>query len=171
MKGAIYFSTKYGSTKEYAEWIAEASGLPVYNVLNKHPDPSDFDFLVIGSPIIYYKLSIHKWIKENIHKIEDKHVIFFSVSGAPSSEKLSRWIKESLPESLVDSMDHVALRGRQIPRELTMYDRIMLQIAGRFNKDPQAAKEELKGFDYMDENSIGPILKLIEQFQESKVYI
>ena len=28
MKGAIFYSTKYGSTAEYAGWIGEATGLP-----------------------------------------------------------------------------------------------------------------------------------------------
>ena len=56
MKGAIFFSTKYGSTAQYANWIGEATGLPVFNVKDADADLSTYDFLILGSPILYYKL-------------------------------------------------------------------------------------------------------------------
>ena len=64
MNGAIFFSTKYGSTAQYAKWIGEATGLPVFNVKDSKADPSKYDFLILGSPVIYYKLIIHKWVKK-----------------------------------------------------------------------------------------------------------
>lgn len=66
-------------------------------------------------------------------------------------------------------MKHVALLGRQKPAELTWFDRMMLIIAAMKNKDPQARKEELHGFDYMDKSSIEPIVKMVKQFQLSGV--
>ena len=165
MKGAIFYSTKYGSTAEYANWIGEASGLPVFNVKDKNADPSKYDFLVLGSPVLYYKLIIHKWIKSNWDIIKYKPVIFFSVSGAGAGEKLDGWINDSFPKELISKMKHIALRGRQIPKELTWYDRLMLIIAGLKNPDPVAGKEELRGFDYMDKSSISPIIKLVEDYQ------
>jgi len=169
MKGAIFFSSKYGSTAQYANWIGEATDLPVFNIKDDKTDLSTYDFLILGSPIIYYKLSIHKWVKRHLQKIESKPIIFFSVSGAGAGPKLDGWIADSLPEDFILKMDHVALRGRQIPEELTLYDRIMLKIAGMANKDPQAKKEELEGFDYMDKSSIEPILKQIEHYKLSAV--
>ena len=169
MKGAIFFSTKYGSTAQYANWIGEAIGLPVFNVKDAEADLSTYDFLILGSPIIYYKLSIHKWVKRRLQSIESKPIIFFSVSGAGAGPKLDGWIADSLPENLISKLNHIALRGRQIPEQLTWYDRMMLKIGALTNKDPQARKEELEGFDYMDKSSIEPILKLVEQFQLSEV--
>lgn len=169
MNGAIFFSTKYGSTAQYANWIGEATGLPVFNVKDADADLSKYDFLLLGSPIIYYKLSIHKWVKRHLASIENKPIIFFSVSGAGAGPKLDGWISDSLSENFISKMNHVALRGRQIPEQLTWYDRIMLKIGALTNKDPEARKEELEGFDFMDKSSIEPILKLVEQFQLSEV--
>ncbi len=163
MKGAIIYYSKYGSTGEYATWIREVTGLPTYNIKNVRIDPSQFDYLVLGSPILYYKLSIHKWVKKYLDVIENKPIIFFSVSGSGAGEKLDTWIANSLPQSLIDKMKHVALQGRQIPSKLTLYDRMMLKIGAMFNKDPQARKEELQGFDYMDYDGIEPIIQLIEE--------
>ncbi|MBT8304726.1 MAG: flavodoxin domain-containing protein [Bacteroidia bacterium] len=166
MKGAIFFASKYGSTGEYANWIAESTGLPVFNIKNKKADPSEYDFLVLGAPIIYYKLLNRKWIRTNWPIIEDIPIILFTVSGAPAGDKLDAWIANSkLPENMLSNMIHVALRGRQIPKELTWFDRIMLLIAAMKNPDPVASKEEREGFDYMDKSSIEPIIAMVKKMQ------
>ena len=169
MNGAIFFSSKYGSTAQYANWIGQASGLPVFNVKYKNADIAKYDFLILGSPIIYYKLSIHKWVKKHLAKLADKPIIFFSVSGAGAGSRLDGWIADSLPEDFISRMHHVALRGRQIPEQLSFYDRTMLKIAALVNKDPVARKQEFEGFDFMDKASIAPILELVGQLQLSKV--
>ncbi len=169
MNGAIFFSSKYGSTEQYANWIGEATGIPVFNVKNNKVDLNKYDFLVLGSPIIYYKLSIRKWVKRYLADIENKPIIFFSVSGAPAGEKLNRWIADSLPKYFISRMNHIALRGRQIPEELTFFDRMMLKIGALINKDPEASKQELEGFDFMDKSSIEPIVNRVQQFQQSEV--
>lgn len=166
MKGAIFFASKYGSTEQYAKWISEATGLPVFNVKDERGDLEKYDFLILGAPIIYYKLLNRKWLKAHWASIKSKPIILFTVSGAPGGKKLDGWIANSdLPEELISHMKHVALRGRQKPEELTLYDRIMLIIGGLKNPDPIARKEELEGFDYMDKSSIEPIVKLISQLQ------
>ncbi|MFD2915803.1 flavodoxin domain-containing protein [Psychroserpens luteus] len=163
MKGAIFFSSKYGSTAQYANWIGEATGLPVFDTKDKKVNPFEYDFLVLGCPIIYYKLYNRKWMKANLASIENKPIIFFTVSGAGPGPKLDDWFANSIPKKLISKIKHVALHGRQIPKELTWFDRIMLIIAGLKNPDPVARKEELKGFDYMDKSSIKPIIDLVKQ--------
>ncbi|WP_323789594.1 flavodoxin domain-containing protein [Psychroserpens sp.] len=169
MKGAIFFSSKYGSTGEYANWIGEATGLPVFNVKDKQGKPSDYDFLVLGSPIIYYKIYNYKWFVKNMSNFNNKPILFFTVSGAAAGPKLDKWFAKSLPESLISQTKHYALRGRQIPKELRWYDRLMLIIGGLKNPDPIARKEELKGFDYMDKSSIEPIVKMVQQIKSKNV--
>ncbi len=169
MNGAIFFSSKYGSTAQYANWIGEATGLPVFNAKKTSADPSEYDFLILGSPIIYYKLYMRKWVKRKWSAIKDKPIIIFTVSGASAGPKLDKWFADSLPEHMISQMKHVALRGRQKPEELSWYDRKMLIIGAMKNKDPQAKKEELEGFDYMDKSSIEPSLKLVQQIQSSEM--
>ena len=170
MKGAIFFASKYGSTTQYSNWIAKATGLPVFDVNNAKIDLVNYDFFVLGSPIIYYKLLNRKWIRKNWKFIEHKPIILFTVSGAPAGKKLDGWIANSnLPENFISKVKHIALRGRQNPKELTLYDRIMLIIGAMKNPDPVARKEELYGFDYMDKSSIAPILELVQQFQVKEI--
>ncbi len=166
MQGAIFFSSRYGSTAQYANWISEATGLPVFNVDDANADPSKYDFLVLGSPLIYHKLMFHKWVARNLATICNRPTIMFSVSGASAGQKLDGWIADSLPSKLIAHMHHVALQGRQNPKELTWWDRMMLIIGGLKNPDPIASREEIQGFDFMDKASIGPIVDLIRQFQQ-----
>ena len=169
MKGAIIFSTRYGSTEQYAKWIGEATGLPIFNIKDTDFNLSEFDYLIIGSPIIYHKVHNWKWVRANLAEIEQKPLLFFTVSGAPAGAKLDGWITRSLPQSLISKMHHVVLQGRQNPKELSWYDRLMLIIGSMKNPDPVASKEELEGFDFMDQSSIAPIVKWVQLIKAGQV--
>lgn len=164
MNGAIFYTSKYGSTAEYAGWIGEATGLPVFDIDNA-PPPESFDFVVLGSPVIYYGLLIEKWVSEHLGTLLDRPVVFFTVSGAGPGPKLDGWIAESLPAGFVEHMRHVGLRGRVDPARLTLYDRTMLVIGGLKNPDRAARRDEIRGFDYMDRTSIGPIVAQVRGLQ------
>ena len=165
MNGAIVYSSKYGSTKEYAQWIGEATGLPVIHESDPDADPANYDFLVVGAPIIYYRLYNRKWLQANLSKLGKMPVILFTVSGAPPGPKLDAWLEGSLPPELASRVDHVGLRGRQNPKQLTLFDRLALKLAALRNPDPGASKEESEGFDYMDRTTIQPIIDLVEKYQ------
>ena len=165
MSGAIFFSGQYGSTAQYSDWISEATGLPVFDVRNTKADPADYDFLVLGSSVIIHKLSIRKWIRRNLGTLENKPTILFTVSGAPAGDKLDSWIANSIPESLISKLQHVALQGRLDHRDIGWFTKLILRIGAWQNADPEAADQELHGFDFMDKASIGPILARIRQLQ------
>ena len=101
MKGAIFYSGQYGSTAQYADWISEATGLPVFNIKHAGADPSDFDFLILGSSVIIYKLTIRKWAARHLPDLLNRPVLMYTVSGAAPGPKLDSWVGDSLPASLV----------------------------------------------------------------------
>jgi len=165
MNGAIFYATRYGSTAQYAEWISVATGISAFDVNKTDADPSAYDFVVIGSPVIYHKLPIRNWVIRKMPSIETRPVVFFTVAGAPAGPKLEGWIANSLPQALIQRMHHFPLRGRQNPKGLSWFDRIMLVIGGLTNPDRGAGREELKGFDFMDKSSIKPTVKAIQRLQ------
>ena len=164
MNGAVLYATKYGSTAEYAAWIGEATGLPVFDVRKDRVDPGAFDFLVLATPVIYYKLLITDWVRRHLRDLDGKPIVMVTVSGAPPGPKLDAWVGDSLPREFVSRVTHIALRGRQRPRELSWYDRMMLIIAAWKNPDPVASREEREGFDYMDRDSIAPVVSLARAY-------
>jgi menaquinone-dependent protoporphyrinogen IX oxidase len=165
MNGAIFFSGKYGSTEQYSKWIAEATGLPVFDINDPRGEPSKYDYLVLGSSILYFKLSIRKWVREHFRKLDGRAVVLFSVSGAGPSAKLDRWVANSMPTGLLSQMKHVGLRGRLDHSKVSWWVRQSLYIASLFNPNPEASKDERYGFDYMDKSSIEPIVEIIQRHQ------
>jgi len=169
MKGAIFFSGKYGSTEQYSKWIGEATGLPVFDIKDDHADPSEYDFVLLGSSILYFKLTIRKWAKKNLTALKGRSKILFSVSGAGASDKLNNWVSNSFPSELLSQMEHIGLGGKLDHSKLSWGLRKILWVGSLINPDPKASKEERYGFDHMDKSTIGPIVKLVEQFQSSEV--
>ena len=171
MNGAIFFSGKYGSTEQYAKWIGKATGLPVFDIRDSNADPLKYEYLILGSSIIFFKLTIRKWARANLSKLKGRSKILFSVSGAGPSNKLNRWVADSFPSGLLSQMEHVALRGRLDHSKLSWWLRPILWIGSLINPDPEASKDERYGFDYVDKESIEPILKLVRQFKHNEVSI
>ena len=169
MKGAIFYSGKYGSTKQYAQWIGEASGFPIFDIKDPGSDPSKYELVILGSSIIYFKLSIRKWLSENLSALKGRSKILFSVSGAGPSAKLNRWVANSLPVGLADEVEHIALRGRLDHSKVSWWIRSILWMGSLFNPDPEASKDERYGFDYVDKDSIEPILKLVEECRHNEL--
>jgi len=167
MTGAIFYASKYGSTEQYAHWIADEVNIPVFDVDRDSVEPSDYDFAVIAAPVIYHKLMFHKWARRHAADLLNRPTFLVSVSGAGPGAKLDGWIAASLPPDLVAHAEHFALRGRQNPRDLNLYDRVMLQIGGLMNRDPQARRDEMKGFDYMDKASVAPVIERIGHLQRA----
>lgn len=167
MNGGIFFSGKYGSTEQYANWIGEATGLPVFDIKDESADPSDYDYLILGSSILYFRLSIRKWVSANLSKLKGRSKILFSVSGAGPSEKLEGWVAKSFPPELLSQMEHVALSGRLDHAKVSWPVKLMLFIGSLINPDPQASKEERYGFDHVDKDSIESIIKMIEEIQST----
>lgn len=165
MNGAIFYSSKYGTTAQYASWIGEATGLPIFNIKNPNADPSQYDYLVLGSSVMFYKLTIRKWVKAKYSKIKGKPIFLFSVSGSGEGTKLNRWVANSLPKDFASKVKHFALLGRMNPKELGWGMRIVMRMGALLNPDPEASKEEREGFDYVDKNSIDPLVKSVLQFQ------
>ena len=168
MNGAIFFASKYGSTAKYAGWIADATNLPTFYADGWITSSGALDFLVLISPIYYYKPLMLDWIKRNSATIERKPIVFVTVSGASPGAKLDRWLRDCLPPEFLARMQHVALRGRQDPSDLGWVHWIMLKIAALFNPDREAAREEALGFDYVNQESIAPAVALIEELKASK---
>ena len=167
MNGAIFFSGRYGSTAQYSRWISEETGLPVFHIEEAGADPSRYDFLVLGSSVVFFRATIRKWVKAHRPVLEGRPLILFTVSGAPPGPRLDGWIAKSLPKDLLARMEHVALRGRLRHEDVSWWLRVLLKIGSMMNPDPEARREERHGFDYMDRSSIGPLVPLIQRYQTS----
>ena len=163
MRGAVIYSGQYGSTAQYARWIGDDTGLPVFSVDDAAADPSRYDLLLLGSSILFFRARIRRWVRDHWSELRGKPLLLFTVSGAPAGPKLDGWVANSFPKDVRSQLEHVALRGRLDHADVSWWLRVLLKIGSLANPDPQAKQEERHGFDYMDRASVEPILEWVER--------
>lgn len=170
MKGAIFYSGKYGSTHQYASWISEATGIAVFNLDRTRPDPAQYDFLILGSSIIVMKPTIKKWLRANWRKIQYKPVLLFTVSGTePGHPHLKQWLEDSLPREVLEHVNYYAFRGRLDLGEVPWWIRFMLKFAAKREEDPEVKQRMTEGFDFMDKASIAPVVEWVKALQNDTI--
>lgn len=74
-------------------------------------------------------------------------------------------------EQYFTHMTHVGLRGKLDHTKVSWWVRQILWVGSLFNPDKDASKDERHGFDYMDKDSIEPILDWTSQFQREEVSV
>ena len=162
MKAAIIYSGKYGSTRQYAEWLREETGIPIFSARQETPDLADLDFLILASSIEVGAPTLKKWLFRNWEAICHKPALLFTVSGtAPGHPDLISWLNTHLSPEMLAHFKYVPLRGRLDVTALPWWVRTMLRLAARMSNDPEAARRMKEGFDFMDRDSLYPILEWI----------
>ena len=163
MKAAIIYTGKFGSTRQYANWLGEAAGLPVFNLRENPPEPWNYDLLILGTSIILGKPTIAPWMKKNWPMLWGRKLLLYSVSGtAPGHPDLHTWMQRHLGKEILSQVEYVPLRGRLDLDEMPWLIRIMLKLAAKASRDPETKKRMSDGFDYMDRDSLNPILDWFE---------
>ena len=172
MKGAIFFTGKFGSTQQYAHWISEQTSFPVFDLNKENPDPSDYDLLVLGSSIMLMKPTIKKWLTTFWPVIKDKQIVLFTVSGTkPGHPDLQKWVNNSFSKEILMHINHIPLRGRLNLEELPWYTQFLLKLGALVEKDPDTKQRMKEGFDYVVKSNISPILKWISEKKVRKLAV
>ena len=172
MKTLVLYTSKYGSTKQYAEWIAEELGTisrPLAAVTAD--DVAACNTLVIGCYVRMGKLMGAEFLAQHWDALQHIHVVLFSVAAAPSeSLERAKWFEESVPPHIRAQITHVPLRGRV--RNLDLKDRaiiampkFMLWLKCVF-KPTAANKAALSGFrpfDAVRRDTLGPVIEAVRK--------
>jgi len=114
MNGLVLYKSKYGATRQYADWIGSDLKLPVI-------DPERMDdklltacaFLLIGASVYNGELLLKDWLNNNQQRLSDKRLFLFIVC-APSRDVGSHHqvIIDNIPRSIWTAADIVFLPGR-----------------------------------------------------------
>jgi flavodoxin len=87
-KTAIIYYSKYGTTRQYAEWIAEKTGAQLFDARKfKKKDLASYDTIVYGGGIYAGGIKGIDLITKNWYKgLDEKNVIVFAVGITVGSE-------------------------------------------------------------------------------------
>ncbi|HVS92750.1 MAG TPA: flavodoxin domain-containing protein [Mucilaginibacter sp.] len=170
MKGMVIYKGKYGATAQYAEWIAEALYLPVYDLDKQFIEqPESRDTVIIGSPVYIGKLLIKNWLVKNKGLLKDKKILLFVVCGsAGDKHQQDQVIKQNLPEWLAKSAEIYFLPGKVDMRKLSWWDRFLIKMAALVQKDPTKRQAMRRGYDAVKREHINDLIKNVLHYANTE---
>lgn len=145
MANVIIYKTKYGSTKQYAQWLQEEIGGDILDdkALKKF---NDYNTVIFGSCVYIGNIKIAKYIKKNWEQLKNKNIVLFTVSGATANSKdIKKWYENSLPKNMRKNIKFFSLNGQTIWTDLSPIHKLMVKIIKKRTGDfGKINKEELK---------------------------
>jgi menaquinone-dependent protoporphyrinogen IX oxidase len=170
MESIIVYCSKYGATKQYAEWLSLKMGILLAEASEITPiQLNKYDCIIIGSPVYIGKLSISQWLKKNLSSLINKKIFLFAVCGTDPKEKdkIQGFIDASVPSEIKNQCEVYFLRGRIVYKELNFWHKLLVRMGASIAKTPEE-KAMLHGFDLVDEKNIGPLVNSYERYSIRK---
>lgn len=176
-KMVVIFESKYGSTKRYAQWIAEALSCPVFERKKFNlQDLMHYDTVLYGGGLYAGGVSGIKLITQNWQLLCGKNVILFTCGIAdPADPENVRHIRESLEKALssemLEKLHIFHLRGGIDYARLSFVHKSMMAMLRKMllKKEEQDLSQEDKQLletygtriDFTDRKSIQPLIDCI----------
>jgi menaquinone-dependent protoporphyrinogen IX oxidase len=156
-KGLILFKSRYGTTAQYTHWLSSELHLPSMDIDNATAQSlSEYEFLVIGSPVYYGKLSVSSFLRKHRDLLKTKKLFLFIVCATPDSsdKQQEKILTDNIPKALWTWDNVFFLPGRLIPAKLDLVDRFILRIATLFEKDSSRKKLMSEGIDNISKDNL-----------------
>ena len=171
MKIAVIYKSHYGTTKQYAEWIAEALDAKLLERSSvKSEDISDYDLVIFGGGLYASGILGINLVTKNL----PKELILFTVGLAnPEETDYSKILDKNLPAELRNKVKVFHFRGGIDYKKLNIVHRGMMAVMKKMtigNKDYTQLNNEERAFidtygkevDFTKQNDITPLIDYIK---------
>jgi menaquinone-dependent protoporphyrinogen IX oxidase len=174
MKGIILYKSKYGATKQYAEWIAERTGFPC--VRTEDADirtVSEYDTVILGGGVYASGIAGLSFLKKNIGQLKGKKILVFCCGASPyEQEAFEAAVRHNMKDELA-GIPCFYCRGAWDMEKMTVMDRGLCRMLQKAvaKKDPEALEVWEKALleagterhDWTDRSYLAPILEEIRK--------
>lgn len=144
-KTAVLYRSKYGSTKQYAEWIAEETGADLFRLPRVSPrEISRYDTIIVGGGLYAGGMLGASFLRKNLAAFSGKKILVFSVGASFANEKNIAAIKARLlaPEML-SRVSFFHLRGGLDYRSMKTLDRFAMRLlVSMIRRKPENERDE-----------------------------
>ncbi len=157
---AVVYKSRYGSTKEYAQWIAEEIERDLFEAASVTGQYLEqYDTIIYGGGLYAVGILGIKLIRNHFESLKDKNIIVFSVGLAKESPEAMEDIKEKNFSEEMQQTELIMLRGAFDLEKLSFSDRMMMKALKRkiLLKDPKTLNEEELGILQCFENPVNMI--------------
>lgn len=165
-KIAVVYKSKRGTTKQYAQWIAEEVGADLFDADQcTGADMSDYDTIVFGGWMRAGGLQGIEFLQKNMSTFCVKDVFAFAV-GVNVDDIASR--QECRDINFKKELAEVPcyfLRGAYDPAQITGGDKIIMGIMKKLmgSNNPELKEVLVKGANYVDRSEIKYIVDALQK--------
>ena len=145
MSTIVVYKSKYGSTKKYADWIAEELGCEAIDAKSiKVSDIEKFDTIVYGGGLYAETINGVILITKNMDKLEGKKLIVYSTGITPLKyrdyyDKLV--LEKNFKPEIRDKIKVYNFMGKMIVDELTMVHKTAIKTLKKLMKSKENLTE------------------------------
>lgn len=163
-KIAVVYKSKRGSTKQYAQWIAEETGADLFDADQcKSPDLSDYDTIVFGGWLRAGGLQGIEFLRKNMDTFCVKDVLAFAVGLNVDGIAARQECRDINFKKELENVPCYFLRGAYQPDKIKGGDKIIMGIMKKLMGDnnPELKDAIINGADYVERNEIKYIVEAL----------
>ncbi|MBR3786567.1 MAG: hypothetical protein IKJ77_09190 [Firmicutes bacterium] len=164
-KIAVVYKSKRGSTKQYAQWIAEETGADLFDVDQcKGSDLSDYDTIVFGGWLRAGGLQGIEFLRKNMGTFCVKDVFAFAVGLNTDGIAARQECREINFKKELEDVPCYFLPGAYKPDEIKGGDKIIMGIMKKLmdNSNPELRDAIVNGADRVDRSEIKYIVDALK---------
>ena len=177
-KTVVIYSSRYGSTKKYAEWISEALSCDIFSGSSVSRElMKKYDVIIYGGGLYAGGVNGINIIKKSTDILQDKELVIFTcglADPAKSSDfdNVRNGLRRKLTDEVYDKVHLFQLRGGIDYHRLGFVHRMMMSMRIKMiqKKDSSALSDDERstletygsGVDYSDKNTIAPIVSFVK---------
>lgn len=171
METVVIFKSKYGSTKKYAEWIAEELNCGIFesDKVDKRIF-SKYDTVIYGGGLYVGGILGFSFIKKNYKLLKDKRLIVFGVGATSKGVDAEKEIEnKNITEEMKKNTKFFLLRGALDYKSMGYMDKFLMFMLLKSikRKKPEELDNDSKGIiatygkkvDFTDIKYIKPIVE------------
>jgi len=161
MKIAVVYKSKYGATKQYAEWIAKELDCSIFEYSDIKPEKRDYDLIIYGGSLFAGMISGVGLAKKC------KNAIVFTVGLTDPNQK---YLDEVIKNNSLGALQFFYFRGAlddsilSFPHKLGM--KILRGMLGKKKEKTENEKVLLdsagKPVSFMNKDSIKPLIDYVK---------
>jgi len=168
---AVIYKSKYGTTKQYAEWIAEALEAPIFESSGIKPSQlEEYDVVIYGGGLYAGGIDGVKLVT----KADCKQLVVFTVGLADTAvTDYSGILKMNFTQEQLQNIKIFHLRGGMDYKKLNLIHKGMMAfmrkqtekkpVAERTNDDHALLETYGKEIYFMDKETITPLVEYVRK--------
>lgn len=171
-KTIVIYQSKYGSTKKYANWLAEALQCEAIERKQfKVKQFNSYDTIIFGGCVYVSDIKGLSLLQNNAESLKGKRVICFAVGAAPADEAVIDNLRQKNMTGSLKDLKLFYFRGAIDRQKFKGFDKLMMDMFYKMasKKDPAALESSEAAFldnlsngaDWTDKNNLIPLINYI----------